>query len=54
MANGADQMIPDHKKRLPLHAATYDPKIRCLALLAQHMQPNELNLPDAEVSMIFR
>ncbi|XP_067936030.1 ankyrin repeat domain-containing protein 55-like [Watersipora subatra] len=48
ISNGADQMIADNKNRLPLHAATYDSKIRCLALLVQNMTPSELNFPDCE------
>jgi len=47
--NGADVTIADTKKRLALHASTYDPKIRCLALLLQHTQTSLLNAADTEV-----
>lgn len=42
-------MIGDYKNRLPIHAATHNPKIRCLALLVQHLQLRELSSTDDEV-----
>ena len=47
--SGADQSIYDCRRRLALHASTYDHRIRCMALLVQSIDPILIDSRDDEV-----